>query len=121
MSASVLSQPAAEAPAGGASRTEEPLTSPPPPPASGDLLLQRDAVLETYKRPPMELVRGEGVHLFDAEGKRYLDFVSGIAVNALGYGDEGMHRRAQPLVAVSQRVDRDATHEIEIALGYGDE
>jgi acetylornithine/N-succinyldiaminopimelate aminotransferase len=47
-------------------------------------------ILGTYKPAPMELVRGEGVYLFDAEGKRYLDFVSGIAVNALGYSDAGL-------------------------------
>jgi acetylornithine/N-succinyldiaminopimelate aminotransferase len=48
------------------------------------------AILGTYKRAPMEFVRGEGVELIDAEGKRYLDFSSGIAVNALGYGDPGV-------------------------------
>ena len=49
----------------------------------------RDAVLGTYKRS-LELVRGEGVYLIDADGNRYLDFVSGIAVNALGYSDAGL-------------------------------
>jgi len=49
----------------------------------------RDAVLPTYKRS-IEMARGEGVYLIDTEGKRYLDFVSGIAVNALGYGDAGL-------------------------------
>jgi acetylornithine/N-succinyldiaminopimelate aminotransferase len=47
-------------------------------------------LLATYKRAPMEFVRGEGVELIDADGKRYLDFASGIAVNALGYGDAGV-------------------------------
>lgn len=51
-----------------------------------------DAILGTYRRAPMELVRGAGVELFDAEGKAYLDFVSGIAVNALGYGDAGLEQ-----------------------------
>ncbi|MFL5464667.1 MAG: aspartate aminotransferase family protein [Gemmatimonadaceae bacterium] len=51
-----------------------------------------DALLSTYKRAPMELVRGEGVELIDSDGKRYLDFASGIAVNALGYGDTGITR-----------------------------
>src|SRR6266576_2794343 len=64
-----------------------------------------DAVLYTYKRAPGEFVRGEGVYLFDSDGKRYLDFVSGIAVNALGYGDPGlvaaMHAAADGLVHVS--------------------
>src|ERR1700682_2266496 len=48
------------------------------------------SLLGTYKRAPMEFVRGEGVELVDANGKRYLDFASGIAVNALGYGDAGI-------------------------------
>jgi acetylornithine/N-succinyldiaminopimelate aminotransferase len=47
-------------------------------------------LLSTYKRAPMQLVRGEGVELIDSDGKRYLDFASGIAVNALGYGDPGV-------------------------------
>jgi acetylornithine/N-succinyldiaminopimelate aminotransferase len=47
-------------------------------------------LLATYKRAPMRLVRGEGVELIDSNGKRYLDFASGIAVNALGYGDPGI-------------------------------
>ena len=49
----------------------------------------REAVLGTYKRS-VEMVRGEGVYLIDSEGNRYLDFVSGIAVNALGYSDAGL-------------------------------
>jgi len=49
-------------------------------------------ILGTYKRAPMEFVRGEGVELIDSDGKRYLDFASGIAVNSLGYGDAGIAR-----------------------------
>jgi predicted acetylornithine/succinylornithine family transaminase len=49
----------------------------------------REAVLPTYKRS-LEMVRGEGVYLIDTDGHRYLDFVSGIAVNALGYSDAGL-------------------------------
>jgi acetylornithine/N-succinyldiaminopimelate aminotransferase len=64
-----------------------------------------DAILATYKRAPMRIVRGEGAELFDDEGNAYLDFTSGIAVNALGYGDEGlkeaMHAAADGLVHVS--------------------
>lgn len=48
------------------------------------------ALLTTYKRAPISFVRGEGVELIDANGKRYLDLASGIAVNALGYGDHGI-------------------------------
>src|SRR5438477_9637075 len=49
--------------------------------------VESSSLLFTYKRAPMELVRREGVELIDSDGKRYLDFASGIAVNALGYGD----------------------------------
>jgi predicted acetylornithine/succinylornithine family transaminase len=49
-----------------------------------------DALLPTYRRAPMELVRGSGCELFDRDGTSYLDFASGIAVNALGYDDPGI-------------------------------
>ena len=49
-------------------------------------------LLHTYKRAPVEFVDGDGVYLIDADGRRYLDFVAGIAVNALGYGDPGLRR-----------------------------
>ena len=45
-------------------------------------------VLHTYNRFPVVFERGEGVWLIDADGRRYLDFGAGIAVNALGYGNE---------------------------------
>jgi predicted acetylornithine/succinylornithine family transaminase len=63
------------------------------------------AILATYKRAPVELVRGSGVYLYDAEGKSYLDFGSGIAVNSLGYDDAGLkaalHAAAEGLVHTS--------------------
>ncbi len=58
---------------------------------TGAAPIQSD-LLGVYKRAPMKLVRGEGVELIDETGKRYLDFVSGIGVNALGYGDPGLER-----------------------------
>ena len=58
-----------------------------------------DSLLATYKRAPMEFVRGEGVELVDSSGKRYLDFASGIAVNALGYGDDGVARAISEALA----------------------
>ena len=42
-------------------------------------------VMQTYARLPLTLVRGEGSYVYDNEGKSYLDFVSGIAVNTLGH------------------------------------
>ena len=49
--------------------------------------LEKQYIVQTYRRPPFVLERGKGVYLYDTEGRRYLDFVAGIAVNSLGYGD----------------------------------
>ena len=43
------------------------------------------ALMPTYARTPVAFERGEGAYLFDSEGRRYLDFGAGIAVNALGH------------------------------------
>lgn len=50
-------------------------------------LLTKDNMLflPTYKRLPIDISHGDGVFLFDKKGDRYLDFFSGLAVNALGY------------------------------------
>ena len=67
--------------------------------------LEERYVLHTYVRPPFVLERGEGVRLYDSEGRAYLDFGSGIAVNALGHGDPDVVRaigeQAQRLMHVS--------------------
>lgn len=49
------------------------------------LRLDAEVVLPLYKRMPLEIEKGEGNYLIDVNGKKYLDFASGIAVNALGY------------------------------------
>ena len=43
----------------------------------------------TYKRLPLQIVRGKGSLAYDGEGKEYIDLGSGIGVNLLGYCDEG--------------------------------
>jgi len=93
-------------------------------PAIADLPAKESAnsepVLYTYKRAPGEIVRGEGVYLHDAEGKRYLDFVSGIAVNALGYADPGLvkalHDAAEGLVHVSNLYETSPATRLAAAL-----
>jgi acetylornithine aminotransferase len=45
----------------------------------------RASFMDNYGTPPLTLVRGEGAHVWDADGNRYLDLVGGIAVNALGH------------------------------------
>lgn len=47
-----------------------------------------NALLHTYNRYQVVLDKGDGVYLYDIEGKKYLDFVSGIAVFALGYNNQ---------------------------------
>ncbi len=47
--------------------------------------LERDYLLQNYARYPLVLSRGKGCYAYDLEGKRYLDFITGIGVNALGH------------------------------------
>ena len=47
-------------------------------------------VLQTYRRQPVAFVRGSGPRLYDAEGREYLDFVSGIGVASLGHAHPGL-------------------------------
>jgi acetylornithine/succinyldiaminopimelate/putrescine aminotransferase len=76
--------------------------------------------LGNYKRAAPELVDGDGVYLIDSTGKRYLDFVSGIAVNALGYGDPGlraaMHSAADGLIHVSNLYATEPGEQLAAAL-----
>ncbi len=48
--------------------------------------LEREYVLQNYARYPVVLHRGKGSYAYDINGKRYLDLIAGIGVNALGYG-----------------------------------
>lgn len=62
-------------------------------------------ILHTYNRFPVVFEKGEGVCLYDTEGKEYLDFAAGIAVNALGYHypgyDEALKAQIDKLLHVS--------------------
>lgn len=64
-----------------------------------------NAILHTYNRFPVVLERGEGVYLYDTDGKKYLDFAAGIAVCALGYHypgfDEALKAQTDQLLHVS--------------------
>ena len=63
----------------------ETLTQTPPASLEQIAALERQYLLQTYNRYPIVLSRGKGVFLFDVDGKKYLDFASGIGVNALGH------------------------------------
>ncbi len=67
--------------------------------------IERQFLLTTYNRYPVVLQRGKGVFLFDIDGKKYLDFVSGLGVNALGHAHprivKAIRDQAAKLVHVS--------------------
>jgi acetylornithine/N-succinyldiaminopimelate aminotransferase len=62
-------------------------------------------ILQTYKRNPVTLVRGQGVRLYDADGREYLDLLSGIGVASLGHSHPALARavadQAQTLIHTS--------------------
>jgi acetylornithine/N-succinyldiaminopimelate aminotransferase len=62
--------------------------------------LEREAVMATYVRHPVEFVRGEGTRLWDDEGNEYLDFLTGISVTSLG------HCHPRVVEAVREQVGR---------------
>jgi acetylornithine/N-succinyldiaminopimelate aminotransferase len=62
---------------------------------TSDAQILRDAgryLMNTYRRPPIIFVRGRGCYVYDQQGRKYLDFLGGIAVNALGYAHPRMVR-----------------------------
>jgi len=56
-------------------------------------------LMHTYNRIPVDFVRGEGSWLFDTEGNKYLDAISGIAVCALGHSHPGFIKAVQEQMA----------------------
>jgi acetylornithine aminotransferase/acetylornithine/N-succinyldiaminopimelate aminotransferase len=67
--------------------------------------MEAKLLLSTYERQPILFERGRGVYLWDADGKRYLDFLSGIGVNALGHNHPAVtatiRRQAGRLIHIS--------------------
>ena len=64
-----------------------------------------DSMMGVFGRPKTVLTRGEGCYVWDADGKRYLDLLAGIAVNALGHGHpalvDAVCRQAESMIHVS--------------------
>lgn len=52
-----------------------------------------NVIMNTYSRFPVALEHGEGMYVWDVNGKKYLDFVAGIAVNSLGYSNEKLGKK----------------------------
>jgi acetylornithine/N-succinyldiaminopimelate aminotransferase len=77
-------------------------------------------LLSTYERNPLLFERGEGVHLIDEQGERYLDLLSGIGVNALGYGhpaiEEAILRQGRALIHTSNLYFHEGQAELALRL-----
>ncbi|MGH9081368.1 MAG: aminotransferase class III-fold pyridoxal phosphate-dependent enzyme, partial [Acidimicrobiales bacterium] len=67
--------------------------------------IDRSALMPTYAEPAVTFVRGEGSTLYDTDGRRYLDFLSGLAVTSLGHAHpvvaEAVAEQARTLCHVS--------------------
>jgi acetylornithine aminotransferase len=67
--------------------------------------LDKKYVLQTYARADVEFVKGENATLFDSEGKKYIDFTSGIAVVSVGHGNkrlsEALCKQASEIIHIS--------------------
>lgn len=81
---------------------------------------EQKLLLQTYGRYPLQLTRGEGVHLFDENGNRYLDLLSGIGVCALGYNHpaitNAITKQAQTLIHTSNLFYNAVTTELALRL-----
>lgn len=66
-----------------------------------DVIVERERryLLQTYSRYPLALARGKGVFVYDVEGRRYLDFVGGLGVNALGHAHSRIVKTIREQVA----------------------
>ncbi|MEV0276140.1 acetylornithine transaminase [Streptomyces sp. NPDC050610] len=74
------------------------------------------ALMDNYGTPRVPLVRGEGAKVWDADGKEYVDFVGGIAVNALGHAHPAVVRAVSDQIATLGHVSNLFTAEPPVAL-----
>jgi acetylornithine aminotransferase/acetylornithine/N-succinyldiaminopimelate aminotransferase len=77
-------------------------------------------LLSTYERNPILFVGGEGVHIIDEQGERYLDLLSGIGVNALGYGhpaiEDAIARQSRAIIHTSNLFFHEGQAELAMRL-----
>ncbi len=86
--------------------------------ASSEIWLDRyrSVVMGTYGTPPRVLVRGEGCYVWDADGRRYLDLLAGIAVNALGHAHPFLVSAVTSQLATLGHVSNLFAHPLQVAL-----
>jgi acetylornithine/N-succinyldiaminopimelate aminotransferase len=82
--------------------------------------LDAEHVMQTYGRQPVAFVRGEGVRLWDSEGKEYLDFLGGLAVTSLGHAHpavaDALSDQARTLLHVSNLYYNDVQPQVAARL-----
>ncbi|WP_426572809.1 acetylornithine transaminase [Aquihabitans sp. McL0605] len=80
----------------------------------------RCPLMPTYGPPQVQFVKGAGARLWDADGKEYLDFLSGLAVTGLGHSHpavaEALHTQAQTLLHVSNLFGTEPGWEVAVTL-----
>ena len=88
---------------------------------------EKKYLFQTYSRPAMVLDKGEGMKVWDLEGKQYYDFIGGIAVNALGYSHpklvQAMKEQAEKLIHCSNLFYSEPQiilAQMLVELSYGD-
>jgi acetylornithine/N-succinyldiaminopimelate aminotransferase len=82
--------------------------------------IEAKLLLPTYERNPILFVKGEGAYLIDAQGERYLDLLSGIGVNALGYGhpaiEKAIEEQSKKLIHISNLFFHEGQAELALRL-----
>jgi len=82
--------------------------------------IEAKLLLPTYERNPIHFVGGEGVHLIDDKGERYLDLLSGIGVNALGYRhptiEKAIEEQSKKLIHISNLFFHEGQAELALWL-----
>jgi predicted acetylornithine/succinylornithine family transaminase len=82
--------------------------------------MSSDLLMHTYPPPPVTFVRGEGSYLWDDQGRRYLDFLSGLAVTSLGHAHpavaDAIAEQARTLLHVSNLYGSLPGHDVAATL-----
>lgn len=79
---------------------------------------EAESLMPTYGRFPVALVSGKGAVATDSEGKQYIDFTSGIGVNALGYCDDGWVRAVSKQAATLQHISNLYYSDVQTKLAH---
>jgi acetylornithine and succinylornithine aminotransferases len=78
---------------------------------------EREVFLHTYNRIPLEIERGEGAYLINKKGDRYLDFFSGLAVNALGYAHPKIVKAVSEQISKFAHLSNSYITDVQVEFG----